>query len=200
MARSTPSKQNVDLKQLTANAVDMVRGLPESLQVAAFNKVFDALLAEADGAEASSHPQRADRLQGGAPPAAPPATKPKRDPTRKMNASGHREPKRLSGLPLRADGTVPSLPDFLKSKNPKTNYEVNAVVLFYLIRVRQFSPVSMDHLYTALRELGRIVPRNFHQHLIDTGRRSHLVNAADLDDLQLTVAGENLVEVELPRK
>lgn len=91
-----------------------------------------------------------------------------------------------------------SLKDFVASKAPKDNQETFVVVIYYLNRVLKVPSVSRDHIYTAFKHLGKKVPMNIDLAVQVTSSRKGWINSRKLDDLDVTIHGENFVEHDLP--
>jgi hypothetical protein len=106
----------------------------------------------------------------------------------------------VKDLDLRAQGNIPSLRDFFKTKLPSGFAEQNALFAYYLVKSKEMSPVGANHIYTCYKEVGQRVPGAFQQSLKDTARRQGWLDTADLLDIKVTTIGENFVEHDLPRK
>jgi hypothetical protein len=106
----------------------------------------------------------------------------------------------VKDLNLRAQGDIPSLRDFFKTKAPNGFAEQNAVFAYYLVKSKEVSSVGANHIYTCYKEVGQRVPGAFLQSLKDTARRQGWLDTSDLEDIRVTTIGENFVEHDLPRK
>ena len=91
------------------------------------------------------------------------------------------------------------LRDFVHEKQPKTNEERYAVILYYLQKVISLDSLNADHVYTAFKDANIRVPKDIPGGLRKAGERKGWVNTEDRSDIKITVNGENLVEHDLPR-
>lgn len=111
--------------------------------------------------------------------------------TTKKNAA--KLPKQLMDLNLRPKGKA-SLRDFYSSYDIKSNFERNALYVYYLTKELNLKNITMDHIYTAYKETGQKVPGNIYQSLIDTKKHKAWINTTDIDSIMLSVQGENFIE------
>lgn len=79
------------------------------------------------------------------------------------------------------------------------NYEASTVFVHYLTRVMSENNVGLNHMYTCFKHVGLRIP-NIRQLMYDQKKRTHFINITKLDDLKLTVNGENLIDHDLPKK
>lgn len=100
-----------------------------------------------------------------------------------------REVQRLTDLNLRGAGDVEPLDVWFSKYGPKTHYERNLVFTSYLVRAGH--TVTADHIYTCYYELGESTPTAFFQSLRDTASRRKWLAVDDLDDITVTINGEN---------
>jgi hypothetical protein len=89
-----------------------------------------------------------------------------------------------------------SFKNFTTEKKPLTNFERNAVIVYYLQKIIKVSPITPDHVYTCYKSMGVPVPLVV-QSLYDTKNRKGWVDTADLSNLSLTLQGENFIEHEI---
>ena len=94
-----------------------------------------------------------------------------------------------------------SLRDFYKEKKPASALEATTVFVYYLQKILDVGIITLDHLYTCYKEIGRPVPASLNQNVIDTSnRKMTITKATSTDGIKMTVRGENFVEFDLPRK
>jgi Acetyltransferase (GNAT) domain len=174
---------------------EAVSKFPETVQ----QQAFDALMAEATGGSSAGGPtgttgeqQRSSRGRASA---------------RRKKASGNAEPankRRRAGGPTEvrdldlAPKGKTSLKDFANGKQPKTQDDMNAVYVYYLLDVVKVSPVTLDHVYTCYREAKVRTPTNLRNSLALTASRKGYLDTANLEDIALTPRGRNYVEYDLP--
>ena len=103
--------------------------------------------------------------------------------------------KDLNLLPAGKD----SLRDFYAKKGPATAMEQTAVFVYYLKRILEAASVGVNHVYTCYKAVGERVPGALKQNVADTSSRKGYIDTKNFDDIQLTIAGENFVEHELPK-
>lgn len=104
--------------------------------------------------------------------------------------------KTVSNLNLMPDGKQ-SLRAFFESKKPKTQQEQFVVILFYLTHVLGVTNVSPDHIYTGFNEAEQPVP-NIDSMAGNISNRKGWIDASEINNLKLTVPGENFVKHKLP--
>jgi hypothetical protein len=93
-----------------------------------------------------------------------------------------------------------SFKDFVAAKSAATNHERNALSVYWLTRIAGVSGVTIDHVYSCYKEVTWKVPPNLANSLAVTANQKGWLNTEDMQDLRVTVKGENLVEHDLPRK
>lgn len=100
----------------------------------------------------------------------------------------------LTDLNLRPSGKL-SLEDFYNSLVVKSNMERNITILYYLKRILEIENVNVNHVYTCYKKVGSKVP-NIYQGLIDTKNRKGWIDTNNMDDLKVSISGENYIEHE----
>ncbi len=101
------------------------------------------------------------------------------------------EPKVDKTLDLSGVNQAPSLKDFVSQYQPKTNMERNVVFIGYLKDKMETDKVSMDHVWTCYHDLELNFPVSMKQSLYDTSSKKSWINVPSLDDLSLSVQGNN---------
>lgn len=124
---------------------------------------------------------------------------------RKVTAAKERKPKKPSregyeivkDLVLTREEDKPSLKEFYSQKNPGSNYERNVVFCYYLLKVREFKPIGINHIYTCYKEVNQRVG-SLDVSLSETSKKGWL-DTSDMNDIRLSIRGENFVEHDLPK-
>ena len=104
----------------------------------------------------------------------------------------------ITSLNLVPKGKI-SLKDYYVQYITKSNFENNIVLLTYLTNELEEKNIGVNHIYTCLKHLGLKVP-NIKQSLFDTKNRKGWIDTANVDDLKITVSGENFMDHEIERK
>ena len=89
---------------------------------------------------------------------------------------------------------------FFAEKSPSSALEKTAVFVYYLKSILKADNITPDHLYTCYKYVGVPVPGNLRQNIIDTASRKGAIDTSDMMNIQITTAGENFVEYELPKE
>jgi hypothetical protein len=92
-----------------------------------------------------------------------------------------------------------SLEDYYNSFVITTNMERNITILYYLKKILEIENVGPNHIYTCYKKVGVKIP-NIYQGLIDTKNRKGWIETHNMEDLQVSVSGENYIEHEAPKK
>ncbi len=101
-------------------------------------------------------------------------------------------------LDLSATANDLDLGDFYAAKSPQSAMERNAVFVYYLQRIAGISRITINHVYTCYKYVNVKYPNALKQSLADTSSRKNWLNTSSFDDIQLSAAGENYVEHDLP--
>ncbi len=123
-------------------------------------------------------------------------------PVRKASRAPRKEVGELRILPnlnLRPNGKQ-SLRAFYEEKDPKSNERGFAVIVYYLKRILEVETVTLNHVYTALKDVGLKVPTRLPTVLSNSARRHGWIDTRTKDDIKITIHGENFVEHDLPPK
>jgi len=103
----------------------------------------------------------------------------------------------VKDLVLAREGDKQSLKEFYSQKNPRSNYEHNAVFCYYLVKIREVKPIGVNHIYTCYKEINQRVG-DLIVSLSETSRKGWL-DTSNMNDIKLSVRGENFVEYDLPK-
>lgn len=105
----------------------------------------------------------------------------------------------INDLNLRPDGKQ-TFRDFYRLKQPSGNQEVVTVAVYYLQKIVGVSNISVNHVYTSIKELsdqGVRLPANIETTLSDIVRRKAWIESSDSNGWVVTVRGENFIEQDL---
>ena len=103
-------------------------------------------------------------------------------------------------LDLKGGKNVPQLRDFYSKKSPRSNQEKVAVFVYYISKHLGIPDVLAGHIVSCYNEVNEKKPLNIvqlfrdikhHKGWLDTGEAANSV--------KISIAGENLVEHDLPR-
>jgi hypothetical protein len=172
----------------------------ESVQQQAFAALLNAL----DGGNSPHPTEQASRSskesakQKAAKVDATPNTAPKNG-TVKKNSKKTGGPRIVTDLNLRPNGKS-SLRDFVTEKGPNDNQKRFAVIIYYLQKKISTKNIDENHIYTAFKDIGVKVPLNIEGALSVAAKRKGWIDTSNLNDVKMTVGGENFVEHDLPAK
>jgi hypothetical protein len=111
-----------------------------------------------------------------------------------------KEPSTVKTLDL-SNSPAGRLRDFYDKFDVKTNYERNLIFIYFLQQKMEIEQITQDHVYTCYRNIPGIkVPGAFRQSLLDTESSKDWIDAADADNLKITVHGLNYLEHDMPKK
>jgi len=119
---------------------------------------------------------------------------------KKKGRSKNLIPKIIGELDLSAnpESQKESLKEFFSRKLPKTAFEKNALFVFYLSETLEEKPITIDHIYTCYKAVETKIPTAFKQSLVDTSHKKGWIDTSSIEDISITIAGENLIR-ELPK-
>lgn len=108
--------------------------------------------------------------------------------------------KLLKDLDLAPAGKT-SLQDFVKAKQPGSNEDRYAVVVYYLQHELNLTGITLNHIASVFRMTpGWKEPTNVRSGITTAASRKATIDTSNFDDLKTTPQGRNFVEHELPRK
>ena len=87
-----------------------------------------------------------------------------------------------------------SLKDFFSQFLSKTFFEKNLLFIYYLERLLHVDGIGINHIYTCYKNAGEKVPGNLYQSLVDTKNQKGWIESKEINNLRITIAGENYVE------
>lgn len=192
MAESGTSKDKSRIDQLIEampRIAEAVKAFPESVQP----KAFDLLMAELRGTSVPVDQTLVIRTPAGG--------RARQKATRAVEKEGKRRrvggPTALRDLDLAPTGKK-SLKAFVQDKQPKTQHDKNATAVYYLRETLGITKVTVDHVFTAYKDMGWREPGNLANSLALTASRKRFLDTASLDDIKLTPPGRNHVSQDLP--
>jgi hypothetical protein len=128
---------------------------------------------------------------------------PKTKPKRKSNKSkGKKKVLSLSiikDLNLKPTGKK-TFKAFIDEKKPISHPEKCAVSVYYLAKELGLKGITSQHVYTCYKEAKWRVPANLLNKLSVTASEFGLIDTSDMEDIQISTRGENLIEQDLPRQ
>ena len=106
----------------------------------------------------------------------------------------------VKDLELGSTPDHPSLVEFMDSKLPITNEELNLVFLYYLQHTIKHKSITADDVYTCYRKANIRAPINLENSLQLTAKQRDWINIGDNGHMSVTAAGKRYVENQLPKK
>ena len=93
-----------------------------------------------------------------------------------------------------------SFEEFADAKKPANFDERNLVSVYYLTRVAKTGPATVDQVYTCYKDRSWRLPADPRNSLATTAFKRGWPNTKNMDDIKLSMPGENHVEHDLPAK
>ncbi len=118
--------------------------------------------------------------------------------SRKAPKKSSANPSLVKNLNLRPSGKK-ALKDFVAEKAPTNQLQRCVVAVYYLKNILGLPAVGMNHVYTCFKDQGWRVPADLRNTLQSAASHRGWLDTANIDDIKLVPAGENLVEHDLPR-
>ena len=110
-----------------------------------------------------------------------------------------KRPSIVKDLNLRPKGKK-SFKDFFAEKTPRVGGQTYVVCVYYLEKLLGLKNISIDHVYTCMKEVKRKPPNNLSNAMTIVSSRKGWIDTSNLLDITITVPGENLVEHDLQPK
>lgn len=102
-------------------------------------------------------------------------------------------------LDLRPAGKQ-SFVEFAGEKEPKNNYEKSIVSVYWLARIAEHESVGLKQVLTCYRTIPWKVPADLANQLQSTAATKGWLDTSNMEDIKLTVSGEQYVEIDLATK
>lgn len=178
-----------ELKKELVEISKIVNGYPDEIK----SKVFDLLVNKYLGRGSSAGSETKVKQQN-----EPPKQERKKQESKTKKAVPTESYSIDRNLNLRGDGSVPPFKDFYQEKLPKSNFETNAVAVYYLNKILGMSEVTLTHVYTCYDEVKRKQPKAFKQSFTDTKNKKGWLEFDDKGNLIIPHRGVVFVEHDLP--
>ncbi|MCV0392810.1 MAG: hypothetical protein K5790_05880 [Nitrosopumilus sp.] len=132
-----------------------------------------------------------------------PTIKPKQNSSPKKKSKQKQKKINLSLIPLdlKEKDNRPSFSKFFEEKCPKSNQEIVTVIAYYLKHYLNIPVLKYGHALFCYNEIKKPKPLNIVQLFRDTVfYKKWLTTGKEVGTVELSIAGENLVEHDLPAK
>ncbi len=93
---------------------------------------------------------------------------------------------------------VQSLSDLVAEKQPTTNHQKNALVVYWFEEISSLTEFGASHVLSAYKAMKWREPTDLDNSLCVTASLKHWINTSDMKALKITPGGRNLVNHELP--
>lgn len=91
-----------------------------------------------------------------------------------------------------------SLPDFADQKKPNNMQNQSMVIIYWLRHHTDCAKVGISQIYTCYKQMGWKAPPNLRKQLHDISFKKSWLDTSDVEDVSLTIAGEQHVDHDLP--
>jgi hypothetical protein len=102
----------------------------------------------------------------------------------------------LTDLNLRPKGKD-SLKDYSSRDQVKTAADLTLLIVYYMKEVLGLDKVTVNHIYTAYKEIGKKIPTPLKQVLTNHKNSKNWIDVSDWEDIKFTIPGMNHVEHDL---
>lgn len=92
-----------------------------------------------------------------------------------------------------------SLKSFIGQFNVSNGFQYNLLFVYYLQKVISKANINANHIYTCYKTAGIKMPNNLYQSLVDTKRKKGWIESLDMNNITVTISGENYVEQDLKK-
>ncbi|WP_417834447.1 hypothetical protein [Thalassospira xiamenensis] len=111
----------------------------------------------------------------------------------KKSNGGHDSPKINADLDLRG------LEEFYSKYAPSNNNEKILLFVFYLKEIMNIAQVSSNDVFTCFKKMNQKIPKAYVQAFIDTRGQKGFVKYESLDDIELSINGQNFVQFDMKK-
>jgi hypothetical protein len=152
--------------------------------------IDESAAAASDGGSVNNHSQKSEQGQENQPADHPTPAR-----ARKKKVAPNLQPSRdLDFWPAGAQ----SLSDLVAEKQPTTNDQKSALVVYWFEEISNLSEFGASHVLSAYKAMKWREPTDLVGSLRVTASRTHWINTSDMKALKITPGGRNLVNHELP--
>lgn len=106
----------------------------------------------------------------------------------------------ITPIPMDLKTKTPSLRELYQQKKPFTNQEIVALFVYYINKILTNDNVAPGHILSCYNEIGIKKPLDIPSIFRDIIRYKGWISANGDGTAHITIAGENLIEQDLPRK
>jgi hypothetical protein len=106
-------------------------------------------------------------------------------------------PTMVKSLDLKPTGKK-SFADFIKEKNPVSHHERSLAAAWYLTNIAGAKVVDVNHIFTCFKVAGWRLPANLRNAMQVAASTKGWLDTADMEDIKVTVHGDNYIEHDLP--
>lgn len=92
-----------------------------------------------------------------------------------------------------------SLKSFIGQFKVSNGFQYNLLFVYYLQKVIGKANINANHIYTCYKTTGIKMPNNLYQSLVDTKRKKGWIESSDMNNITVTISGENYVEQDLKK-
>lgn len=92
-----------------------------------------------------------------------------------------------------------SLKSFIGQFNVSNGFQYNLLFVYYLQKVIGKANINANHIYTCYKTTGIKMPNDLYQSLVDTKRKKGWIESSDMNNITVTISGENYVEQNLKK-
>ena len=92
-----------------------------------------------------------------------------------------------------------SLKSFIGQFNVSNGFQYNLLFVYYLQKVIDVTNINANFIYTCYKDIGAKIPNNLYQNLVDTKNKKGWIDTSDMNNITVTISGENCVEQDLKK-
>ncbi|RKT49855.1 zinc ribbon domain-containing protein [Coprobacter fastidiosus] len=92
-----------------------------------------------------------------------------------------------------------SLKSFIGKFKASNGFQYNLLFAYYLQKVIGKTNINANHIYTCYKNVGVKIPNNLYQSLVDTKNKKGWIDTSDMNNITVTISGENCVEQDLKK-